>query len=928
MRYLASILFFVVSISLTYSQARAPIYNFEPKDFAGANQNWDVSESYDGTVYVANNTGLLSYNGVRWKLYQQPNEGLIRSVLSVGEHVYTGGYKDFGYWEKNDQGGLNYISVLNLLPTDFYLGDDEQIWNIIKFQETIIFQSLEHLFIYEPRLKKLVVKDFGGIIADVKVVDNGFYVHIQSKGVYHYQRGDYTLVSTDEFFKTNWIVDFYEMDDSFVVITRRRGIYRMSKDFKTFELFDNTPQARLYCSVKEGDKLYIGSVAEGLFVYDLRKESYENFCENDGLLNNTILSIDQSLQGNIWLGLDYGLSLMNYSADFWVYDKHDQAIGTVYAAKYFQGNLYVGTNQGLYEFQKDKQSFEMIAGSDGQVWCIKEVGLGLLIGHDKGSLLFQNGTLNVISGEPGTWNFQEFNEEFGSGYVQGNYIGVHYINKELNYVGVFKGIDFSARKMKVFKGYLWIDHPDKSYLLGYELDTSTMKATLRKQISKGRKSINSNIHVFDDKLYYLDERGFSALDLENDRLILDSNLNEFFDKQDYISGSMFTNQNNDLWYFTENYINQIHKTNFQDQFQIKSYYIKDDTKRSLPGFEVVEFGEGREFLIGSVDSFFAYNASSKDVKILPVSLDEVTIFNRQEASSITLSLDEPTMINYSFNNIRFDLAIPNYGGAKNTNYSYRLVGYSSNWSEIVSFPFLEFSNLPFGKYSLEIKTLSNTEEIGGPLTYDFEINRPTYLSTPAIVTYIVLILALLFGISLVNKFYYKKQQRVAIERNQREMELQTLETSKKLAELKNEKLKSEIESKNKEISITAMSVSRKNHALNLVKNEVKSLKDSQHKKEVLKIIEKNINSSEDWELVKATINGIDSQFLKRIQGLHPELTHNDLKFCGYLRMNLSSKEIAPLLNISIKSVEIKRYRLRKKLQIEHSVNLTDYILSI
>ena len=924
MRYLASILFCFASISMVVAQARAPIYNFEPKDFAGANQNWDVSESLDGTVYVANNTGLLAYNGVRWKLYRQPNEGLIRSVLSVGELVYTGGYKDFGFWEKDSQGMLQYTSALDLLPTDFYLGDDEQIWNIIKFQETIIFQSLEHLFIYEPSLKKMVIKDFGGIIADVKVVDGGFYIHIQGKGVYHYQRGNYSLVSTDEFFRQNWIVDFYEMENDFVVITRRRGIYKVSKDFKTFEPYKNTPEARLYCSVKEGDKLYIGSVAEGLFVYDLRSQTYENFCENDGLLNNTILSIDQSLQGNIWLGLDYGLSLMNYGADFWVYDKHDQAIGTVYAAKYYRDNLFIGTNQGLYKFHKASQTFKMIPGSDGQVWCIKAVDSGLLIGHDKGSLLFQNGVLNSVSSEPGTWNFQEL----GSGYVQGNYIGVHYLNNNLDYLGKFDGIDFSARKMKVFQGYLWIDHPDKSYLLGYELDTSSMKATLRKQISKGRKSINSNIHVFDGKLYYLDERGFSFLDLENERLVLDSNLNKYFDQQDYISGSMFTNENHDLWYFTDNNINQIHKTNFQNEFQIKSFYIKDDAKRSLPGFEVVDFGDGNEFLIGSVDSFLVYNAASKDVKVLPVRIDEVTVFNRQEASSITMSLKNPSLINYSFNNIRFDLAIPNYGGAMSTNYSYRLRGYSSSWSELVSFPFLEFNNLPFGSYTLEVKTLSNSEQIGSVLSYDFEINRPSYLSRPALVTYVVLIFAFLFGISLLNKFYYRKQQRLAIERNKQEMELQTLETSKKLAELKNEKLKNEIESKNKEISITAMSVSRKNHALNLVKNEVEGLKESQHKKEVLKIIEKNINSSEDWELVKATINGIDSQFLKRIQNSHPNLTHNDLKFCGYLRMNLTSKEIAPLLNISIKSVEIKRYRLRKKLQIEHSVNLTDYILSI
>ncbi|MBL6664190.1 MAG: hypothetical protein ISP71_08845, partial [Flavobacteriales bacterium] len=61
---------------------------------------------------------------------------------------------------------------------------------------------------------------------------------------------------------------------------------------------------------------------------------------------------------------------------------------------------------------------------------------------------------------------------------------------------------------------------------------------------------------------------------------------------------------------------------------------------------------------------------------------------------------------------------------------------------------------------------------------------------------------------------------------------------------------------------------------------------------------------------------------------HDNLTHNDLRLCTYLRLNLSSKEIAQLLNISTKSVEVKRYRLRKKLDLAHEQSLTDYIMNL
>ena len=99
-------------------------------------------------------------------------------------------------------------------------------------------------------------------------------------------------------------------------------------------------------------------------------------------------------------------------------------------------------------------------------------------------------------------------------------------------------------------------------------------------------------------------------------------------------------------------------------------------------------------------------------------------------------------------------------------------------------------------------------------------------------------------------------------------------------------------------------------------------------KGVVKLINSNLNNTSDWKLFEEAFNNADKDFLKKIKELNPKLTPNDLKLCAYLRLNLSSKEIAPLLNISVRSVEIKRYRLRKKMELEHEESLVEYILSI
>lgn len=81
-------------------------------------------------------------------------------------------------------------------------------------------------------------------------------------------------------------------------------------------------------------------------------------------------------------------------------------------------------------------------------------------------------------------------------------------------------------------------------------------------------------------------------------------------------------------------------------------------------------------------------------------------------------------------------------------------------------------------------------------------------------------------------------------------------------------------------------------------------------------------------MFKEAFDNADKDFLKKIKAAHPSLTPSDLKLCAYLRLNLTSKEIAPMLNISIRSVEIKRYRLRKKLNLLHDDGLVNYILGV
>ena len=121
---------------------------------------------------------------------------------------------------------------------------------------------------------------------------------------------------------------------------------------------------------------------------------------------------------------------------------------------------------------------------------------------------------------------------------------------------------------------------------------------------------------------------------------------------------------------------------------------------------------------------------------------------------------------------------------------------------------------------------------------------------------------------------------------------------------------------------------KKNKFLSRLKFELKKIESSPKIKTVINTIDRNLNNQDDWKFFEQAFNNADKDFLRKVKKTHPELTNNDLRLCAYLRLNLSSKEIAPLLNISLSSVEIKRYRLRKKMNLSRNQGLTDHILSL
>ena len=110
-KYSIILLIFISFTSL--AQERPPIQVYNTKDYNAENQNWAISQGENQHIYVANNKGLLEFDGAKWKLYPTPNKTILRSVCAVNNRIYAGNYMDFGYWETDENNSLVYLSLSN-----------------------------------------------------------------------------------------------------------------------------------------------------------------------------------------------------------------------------------------------------------------------------------------------------------------------------------------------------------------------------------------------------------------------------------------------------------------------------------------------------------------------------------------------------------------------------------------------------------------------------------------------------------------------------------------------------------------------------------------------------------------------------------------------------------------------------------------------
>ncbi len=290
---------------------------------------------------------------------------------------------------------------------------------------------------------------------------------------------------------------------------------------------------------------------------------------------------------------------------------------------------------------------------------------------------------------------------------------------------------------------------------------------------------------------------------------------------------------------------------------------------------------------------------------------------------------EPIRITEGTRVLQFIVESFKFKDVSNQQFRYYLSGFDETYGEWTSASLKEYTNLRVGSYQFYVQAFNSKGEIVTSQPLLVEVSPAFYKSPLARFIYFVLVVLALYMIYRFQRQYYRRKQ-VRMEQTKQE---ELGQKQKELQELKEVQIKSELNHVNTLLAASTMNLVVKNEFMETIKEEIRQAKatdkveDKQRALEkIIKEIDTTLKVQEDWKQFENHFDQIHGDFLKRLTREFTDLTPGEQKLCAFLRLNMDTKEIANLMAISSRGVEVTRYRLRKKFKLDTHQNLSKFIL--
>jgi len=926
-------LLFIPFHSMAQRQIPFVIRNFEKQEYAAESQNWSVDRAPNGYIYAANNAGLLEFDGVEWSFYPSPGGNVIRSVAVDNQgRIYSSGYRELGFWQRNGKGELLYTS-LNPLAEEMF-SQNEEFWNTVIIGERVYFHSFSSVFVYEGSSFQVIRP--GNMINSISKVGTGLLVALQDEGLYVVEDTLLRpfLVSPET---RNLLIHFcLDLGDSSLLVgTSSGGLFlKDENEFKPFipewtpYFAENTINRGALTAERN---IVVGTLLDGILIFDQEGNLLHRVNHENGLQNNTILGIHCHGEDKIWLAMDRGVDLLSFHVDpsFTLYNYEE--IGAVYSAALYQGDLYLCTNQGVFyrDWERENDPFHFIPGTQGQAWSCDVFDEQLIVGHNTGTYRIENHQAERISVVSG--GFSMVRDPLKQNLlVQSTYTNIVFYDRQgRDWQHKYQLNEFQdlIRYIQLdFFNNIWASHMHRG-IFRLKLDGKHEAITESTYYGEEVFEKDYDIQVFNigNRIVFSTGQQFFTYNDLNDSIIPHEQLNQALGVHALAHRVVYAGEGH-YWFLGKSGIG-LFRIASEGISKIREYPAELFTEHMVAGYENIVPVSTTVGLLCLDNGYAILRADeadlSSDIEDRKLLVKKISIRGRSGLGE-HLSLDQSELrIPYNKNSLSLAFAFPHFTPGGHSFQSF-VEGLDVDWSEPLDKPVFEFTRIPAGEYNIRVRAYNQWRKSSEETVIYLVVANPWYLSQGSIIAYLVLLVLLLLTAR------YMILQRI------RARELRIKRTKEQeLVRLRNEKLNADLSFKSQELANSTMSIIKKNEFLMELKDTLKAQKEElgtrypeKYYSRLVRKIDNNISSMDDWNVFEIHFEKAHEKFLQKLSSKYPQLSHSDLRLCAYLRMNLSSKEIAPLLRISYRGVENHRYRLRKKLLLKKEVNLTDFILSL
>ncbi|QSE96433.1 triple tyrosine motif-containing protein [Fulvivirga lutea] len=930
--------FILVLVSLITSAQKNsgvyPIKNFGPQEYQAGIQNIDFAQNRNMNLFVANNLGVLSYNGSKWETHAYRNGKKQRSLEFDPEtnRLYVGSQGDFGFFEKNWQ----YTSLLKLIPDG--APDFDEVWDVFIFDSRVYFCTFQSIFVFDGESISVITND-SGFNRSFKTQNRLF---TQDQNGKLYEVVGLELVPSIKQGQENLIVSGIISIDQGHLIFYNSGKVELSNSVEVSTVYPELIETLSgnyinHVTQLSDSRLSIATQRAGIFLFDIQNRVIENINTSNGLQSNACLRSFQDYSGNLWVGMQNGLALLDINSPIRLIGNEINIQGSGYEAYQRPEGTYYTTSNGIYFLANEALECKFLSGTEGPAYGIEMINDAIYAGHHTGLFRLKNGEAIRVASTDGLWEVKRLRSNPNYA-LAGTYSGLYLF--EIDKDGTLKakqklqGFQESSRFFEEDKnGAIWVGQFYKGLYkleLSNDLEINSVKRITSDQVSIEEHIVLSEIN---DELYLAAKTGVYQIDQDDNVISKSEKFNTELDGQwVYL---LTQDKNKNVYVFSEN------KVGFYKPVSLSNYQFVPSSLYQLRH----SFNNDLLNVSVNVENGVYFNANEGFIHYSPLVENQIVLDKKPVVSSI-FSVDEDTLLfarlpfediiltnsSISFKEVKdlqFTVESFKFKNVDNQQFRYLLEGFDKEYSDWTVSPVKEYTNLPAGKYKFYVQTLDYLGErsTSEPLTITV---KPPFLKTKWMkMIYGLIAITLIVLLYRFQRYRYKGKERKLKRDKQAELE----QKQRELQSLKEEKIQSELRHVNNLLAASTMNLVVKNEFMENIKEELNEVRQkgtapetSKSLERIIKEIDTTLKLQEDWKQFEYHFDKVHGDFLTRLTTEFIDLTPGEQKLSAFLRLKMDTKEIANLMGVSLRGVEVARYRLRKKLGLDKHQNLSKFIL--